>query len=155
LVYRKLHQNVKSFNDYIEQAAAAYAAGRNLAIPDAREIIMAKMAGRWSDGVPISVKPTLAEWKAYQAQVPDPEKRIEETRGFSFKDDPQGAKCPIGSHLRRVNTRDSLDTVGDLGSALNNRRRLLRRGLPYGDGTIDDSSDHGVIVLAMCASIAR
>jgi Dyp-type peroxidase family len=156
LVYRKLHQNVKSFNDYIDPAAAAYAVGRpNLAIPDAREIIMAKMAGRWSDGVPISVKPTLAEWKAFQAQVPDPEQRIEMTRDFSFKDDPQGVKCPIGSHMRRVNTRDSLDTVGDLGSALNNRRRLLRRGLPYGEGPADDNSGHGVIVLAMCASIAR
>jgi Dyp-type peroxidase family len=155
LVYRKLHQNVKSFNDYIGKAATAYAAGRNLAVPDAREIIMAKMAGRWSDGVPISVKPTLAEWRAFQAQVPDPEARIELTRVFSFKDDPQGAKCPIGAHLRRVNTRDSLDTVRDLGSALNNRRRLLRRGLPYGEGKADDNSGHGVIVLVMCASIAR
>jgi Dyp-type peroxidase family len=155
LVYRKLHQNVKSFNDYIGKAATAYAAGRNLAVPDAREIIMAKMAGRWSDGVPISVKPTLAEWKAFRDQVPDAEARIEMTRVFSFKDDPQGAKCPIGAHLRRVNTRDSLDTVRDLGSALNNRRRLLRRGLPYGEGKADDNSGHGVIVLVMCASIAR
>jgi Dyp-type peroxidase family len=156
LVYRKLHQNVKSFNDYIDQAAAAYAAGRpSLAIPDAREIIMAKMAGRWSDGVPISVKPTVAEWRDFQRTEPDPEKRIEQTKIFSFKDDPQGAKCPIGAHLRRVNTRDSLDAVGDLGSALNNRRRLLRRGLPYGEGPADDNSGHGVIVMAMCANIAR
>lgn len=156
LVYRKLHQNVKSFNDYIDRMAAAYAAGRpSLTIPDAREIIMAKMAGRWSDGVPISLKPTLAEWRAFQAEVPNPEQRIEMTRVFSFKDDPQGAKCPIGSHLRRVNPRDSLDTEGDLGSALNDRRRLLRRGLPYGEGMADDNSGHGVIALVMCASIAR
>jgi deferrochelatase/peroxidase EfeB len=105
--------------------------------------------------VPLSVKPTLAEWRAFQAECPNPEERIGKSLIFSYKDDPQGAKCPIGSHMRRVNTRDSLDTVGDLGTALNNRRRLLRRGLPYGEGTADDKSGHGVIMLTLCASIGR
>jgi hypothetical protein len=116
---------------------------------------MAKMAGRWSDGVALALKPTLAQWRAFQAQVPDQWKRIEASMVFDYRDDPQGAKCPLGSHLRRVNTRDSLDTKGDLGSALNNRRRLLRRGLSYGEGAAEDDSGHGVIMLVMCASTAR
>jgi deferrochelatase/peroxidase EfeB len=57
--------------------------------------------------------------------------------------------------MRRVNTRDSLDPSASGSSKLNNRRRLLRRGLPYGEQVADDNSEHGVIVMALCASITR
>ncbi len=43
------------------------------------------------------------------------------------------------------------------GSVLNNRRRMLRRGLPYGaareDG--DDTDEHGIVMLAACANLFR
>ena len=50
---------------------------------------------------------------------------------FGFSDDPHGFACPIGSHIRRANPRDSLldDPAAALKSA--NRHRLLRRGRPY------------------------
>jgi deferrochelatase/peroxidase EfeB len=54
--------------------------------------------------------------------------------------------------MRRTNTRDSLTGKS---SALNNRRRILRRGIPYGETTEDDDKEHGIIFLAMCASISR
>ena len=41
-----------------------------------------------------------------------------------------------------------------MGSALNNRRRILRRGLPYGRAGAADG-EHGVIMLVMCASLQR
>ena len=68
---------------------------------------------------------------------------------FTYKDDPQGLKCPITSHLRRVNTRDGLAPTGTEGSVLNNRRRILRRGLPYGNSSegVSDSDEHGVVML--------
>ena len=41
-------------------------------------------------------------------------------------------------------------------SALTNRRRIMRRGLPYGDATaMDDASEHGVIFIAIAASLFR
>ena len=38
------------------------------------------------------------------------------------------------------------------GSALINRRRILRRGLPYGE---TEGDDHGIIFLAICSSLFR
>jgi deferrochelatase/peroxidase EfeB len=42
-------------------------------------------------------------------------------------------------------------------SVLNNRRRILRRGLPYGQSGpgISDQEDHGVLMLVVCASLFR
>ena len=41
-------------------------------------------------------------------------------------------------------------------SILNNRRRILRRGLPYGAlGAPDDDGEHGVIFLAYCSDLFR
>jgi deferrochelatase/peroxidase EfeB len=54
--------------------------------------------------------------------------------------------------MRRANTRDSLTGKS---SALNNRRRILRRGQPYGKTTYDDDGDHGIIFQIMCADLAR
>ncbi len=41
--------------------------------------------------------------------------------------------------------------------ALANRRRILRRGMPYGDSRdrSDDQAEHGVIFMALGADIAR
>src|SRR6201999_3635194 len=43
------------------------------------------------------------------------------------------------------------------GSVLNNRRRILRRGLPYGavDLPPSDAGEHGIIFLAVCSSLFR
>ena len=59
--------------------------------------------------------------------------------------------------MRRVNTRDGLAPTGTEGSVLNNRRRILRRGLPYGDSSpgVSDSAEHGIIMLVVCASLFR
>jgi deferrochelatase/peroxidase EfeB len=41
-----------------------------------------------------------------------------------------------------------------MGSALNNRRRIMRRGLPYGRNDAKDG-EHGVVMLVVCASLQR
>jgi deferrochelatase/peroxidase EfeB len=84
-----------------------------------------------------------------------------------------GYKNPVGSHLRRMNPRDSLDPLNKVGidpetgeqfknvkatTALNKRRRILRRGLPYGPRVGEDKNDdteQGVTMIIMCASLAR
>ena len=151
LVYRKLHENVGSFNAYFAKAAAIYAKANNVPVEDASRILKAKMAGRWEDGVPVAVAPTIAEWNAFNAKYAG--KDLDRPYvDFTYGDDVDGAKCPVASHMRRTNTRDSLTGTS---SALNNRRRILRRGIPYGETTNDDDQEHGIIFLAMCASISR
>jgi Dyp-type peroxidase family len=167
MAYRKLHQNAAAFHDFLTQTAARFGAVFGIENPDdARETLMAKMAGRWSDGVPVSAAPTVDAWNEFNRRFPetsyatDPNgwaARNAALSSFTYRDDPEGTKCPLTAHLRRANTRDTLDPAGNSGSALNNRRRILRRGLPYGDTSpgVSDSSERGIVMLIVCASPFR
>jgi Dyp-type peroxidase family len=159
MAYRKLHQNVAAFRKCLSDAAAQFGAVSGIADPnDARETLMAKIAGRWSDGVPLARAKNVAEWKAFNAQFkPFSPEWLQAVIDFKYKDDPSGFKCPVTSHMRRVNTRDGLAPTGAEGSVLNNRRRILRRGLPYGDSSagVSDTAEHGIVMLVVCASLFR
>jgi deferrochelatase/peroxidase EfeB len=82
---------------------------------------------------------------------------------FLFKKtDPQGFGCPLGSHVRRANPRDSLAkdmaSVQTLLDAANNHR-ILRRGRKYGS-TIqqrdqDDNVERGLLFMCLNTDIAR
>jgi deferrochelatase/peroxidase EfeB len=61
LVYRKLHQNVASFNAYLEQEGAHY--------PGGKEALAAKFAGRWRNGAPLTRFPTEAEANQFVNEV--------------------------------------------------------------------------------------
>jgi deferrochelatase/peroxidase EfeB len=168
IAYRKLHQEVAAFDDWIERTARdLMQVWRIDDLEQARETLKAKMAGRWSDGVPVMAAPDFTAWKTFNQFYPangTPEQqrqRAERLINISYRDDPQGLRCPITAHTRRSNTRDMLDPLGsnpDLamrqGSALNNRRRILRRGLPYGAKDASDG-EHGIVMLVVCASLAR
>jgi Dyp-type peroxidase family len=167
MAYRKLHENVQAFNTFLDEHAKAFAAVAGIQDDQARETLIAKMAGRWSDGVPVSRAPTFAEWKAFNENHPDVDPVVDPAgaaaryaalSNFTFGDDSDGTKCPLTAHMRRVNTRDMLDpSGGEKGSVLNNRRRILRRGLPYGEspeGTLDED-EHGIVMLIVCAGLFR
>jgi len=174
MAYRKLHQNVRAWNDFIDKTARDLQKVFKIAdFADARELLVAKMIGRWSDGVPLSVAPTLPQWKILREEIKTkrsgtPQERAEARKAlidFRYFEDPKGLQCPLASHTRRVNTRDSLDPRGDQrqepalrgGSVLNNRRRILRRGLPYGKSGPDsrDEEEHGIVMLVLCADLFR
>lgn len=172
MVWRKLQENVQAFEAYVEEQAALWmkATGETDKVA-ARETLKAKMVGRWSSGIPLMVAPTWADQRRVAerfADVPELLRRkattlLEKARlaeyelmltDFRYGDDLDGAKCPFGSHIRRANPRDMLDPVlsAHKGSTtLVNRRRILRRGLPYQDPT----GEKGVIFMAGCASIFR
>lgn len=163
LAYRKLHQHLDRWDRWTEGQARALAAAWGIADPEqARTTLTAKMVGRWPDGVPLSIAPEWDGWQAFRAlHRPGSREWVEAVTSFGFGDDVDGAKCPVGAHIRRANTRDMLDPLWDnpepkkrMGSALNNRRRILRRGLPYG-GRGDARDEHGIVLLAYCADLFR
>lgn len=156
MVYRKLHQNVGAFNKYLEQEGATY--------PGGKDMLAAKFVGRWRDnGAPLVDAPDHAAkqvWDAKYAAAATDEAKDRMLSNFTFDDDQDGGKCPFSAHLRRVNPRASLQTESgafDTPGALANRRRVLRRGLPY--GTVghphSDSGEHGIIIMMVSASISR
>ncbi len=160
--YRKLHQHVGAWDKWIDEQARGLAATWGIAnLPEAEALLKAKMAGRWPDGVPLNIAPTLESWREFQSRfTPFSKEWINAVTSFSFCDDVDGSRCPVTSHIRRANTRDMLDPLWDqpkskrMGSALNNRRRILRRGLPYG-GRGDAHGEHGIVLLAHCANLFR
>lgn len=175
MAYRKLHENVAAFNVYIAAQAQTLES-----VPDpaaAADTIKAKMVGRWPNGLPVELVPTYKEaldLAALWADIPgiyakpSAQRTVAEKNrltdyevlitNFTYTGDTEGQKCPFGAHIRRANPRDALDPLFATatvtpGSALTNRRRILRRGMPYGACIPDDASEHGVIFMALCANL--
>ncbi len=180
MVYRKLHENVGSFNRYLEEK------GKDL--PGGKDMLAAKFAGRWKNGAPITTFPTREEADQFittisetrakrdaaraannKAAAKQAQEELEELKkrlvAFDYNHDLDGAGCPFGAHVRRNNPRGYLEFVKDKAKekpfntpgALDNRRRIARRGLPYGevkDPTKDDG-EHGIIFMALNTSIKR
>jgi Dyp-type peroxidase family len=139
LVYRKLRQDVGGFRRALAEAGRHH--------PGGEERLAAKVVGRWRDGTPVALSPERPD----AALAADPAR----VNAFSYADDPAGLRCPVGSHLRRANPRESLRFHG----ALVNRHRIIRRGIPYGPplapGAQDDGAERGVVFMCLQASIAR
>lgn len=140
MVYRKLYQDVALFRRFVREAAERYEWNeRQLA---------AKIVGRWDDGTPMTMSP----------DAPDPEISEDKVKinDFRYKDDLDGAKCPLGSHVRRSNPRDALGWEGKRSF----RHRIIRRGMPFGDPLApetldDDGAERGLIFVCFNASLAR
>jgi Dyp-type peroxidase family len=140
MVYRKLHQNLATFRSFLDAQAAGYAGGK--------EKLAAKFIGRWRDGTPIELAPDGPDPSIAQ----DPNRSI----NFTYGADAEGTRCPIGAHIRRVHPRDAFGFNG----RLIDRRRITRRGLPYGPfaaegDSVSDTEDRGVIFMALNASLSR
>src|SRR5882724_6555732 len=145
LVYRKLQQDVKGFRDFMLKTAGNHAGALQLA---------AKFMGRWQSGTPLVLAPEKDD--AEIAAAP------EKFNNFGYHDtDPHGYRCPIGSHVRRSNPRDSLEPGPEESKTMVNRHRIIRRGRPYGIPAPDDRSTDkksegvGIIFIAINASIKR
>lgn len=109
-----------------------------------REMMAAKMLGRWRNGVPLALSPT----------TPSPQPRIEDAglNNYGYAADPDGQRCPIGSHMRRSNPRDAKTVQRNT----NHARRLIRRGIPYGpqfDPSRPVKAERGLLGSFMCASL--
>src|SRR5271163_2976640 len=135
MAYRRLQEHVGPFRDYIREKAET---------PDDEELLAAKFMGRWRSGAPLVLAP----------DKDDPELGADPMRNndFNYKEmDPLGYACPLGSHARRLNPRDTAHYM--------NRRRMIRRGATYGpalpEAAPDDGVDRGIAAFIICASLVR
>jgi len=138
VVFRKLHQRVAAFRQYVKA---------NSSSPEEEELLAAKMMGRWRSGAPLALSP----------DTDDPALGADPRRNNDFlydADDPKGLKTPPGSHIRRMNPRDS-EIVG-----IPRLHRMIRRGMSYGpllpDGVLeDDGADRGLAFIFVGAHLER
>jgi len=120
MALRILEQDCAAFERFLAEAPDRYGISG--------ELLAAKICGRWRNGVPLSLSP--------DTDAPDPPIADEQMGSFDYVptpanpdafDDRKGTRCPIGSHIRRMNPRHA-SVAG--GGGL--KRRIIRRGLPYG-----------------------
>lgn len=96
LVFHQLRQDVQRFWQYVHEAKDN--------VPDApagqpgSEWLAARLVGRWRNGTPVTLFP----------DAPGPDERADDDQFlYHQNNDDYGTKCPIGSHLRRTNPRDT------------------------------------------------
>lgn len=135
LAYRRLQEHVGRFREFLRQQ------GRT---PEEQELIAAKLMGRWRSGAPL----VLAPDKDDPALGADPQRN----NNFNYKQmDPHGYAVPLGSHIRRMNPRDTAANM--------NRRRMIRRGGTYGpplpEEAPEDGIERGIAAFIICASLIR
>ena len=141
-LFRWIGQDVARFNRFLEVEGPAISP--HLSQDDARELLAAKLMGRWRDGSPLMLAPT----------APDP--RRSTSNAFGYADDPEGFRCPLSAHIRVTNPRDQ--TLGFAEQIDGGVPPVIRRGASFGpklEGTVDDGVERGLVGLFLCASVVR
>jgi deferrochelatase/peroxidase EfeB len=150
---RELRQRVPEFWKSLEIAAARIRAHDPRATHVTADWLASRVIGRDLDGN--LLRPG--------GKVLPPDDHGQPRNDFRFKqDDPEGLGCPLGSHVRRANPRDSLardmavtDTLLDAA----NNHRILRRGRKFGtrltDRYDDDGTERGLLFVCLNTDIAR
>lgn len=133
--FRKQHIEVAAFRRFLTDNAGS---------EHERDLLAAKMLGRWPSGAPLALTP----------QADDPALACDRQRNndFDYSTDPRGLACPLGAHIRRINPRSTpLTVLTDL-----DIHRLIRRGTVYGpplpEGVCeDDGADRGIYFIFLSA----
>jgi Dyp-type peroxidase family len=130
-VIRRLRQDVASWRRQIDRLW--HELGESEAL--SREVIAAKLVGRWASGTPLATAPEKDTGGSPEAQ-------------FDFADDPEGFVTPRFSHIRKMLPRVS-------GFPERRWRRIIRRGVPFGPPYDDapEQSDRGLLFNAYMANI--
>ena len=135
MAYRRLEEHVGKFRDFLRANGETH---------EEQELIAAKLMGRWRSGAPLTLAP--------EKDDPGLGADLQRNNNFNYKqEDPQGYAVPLGSHMRRMNPRDTAANM--------NRRRMIRRGATYGphlpEGTPEDGKERGIAAFVICGSLIR
>jgi deferrochelatase/peroxidase EfeB len=156
--FRVLAQDVAGFEAYLSEAATYLLGHPNvdeLLPPGAeatigegysrhaamREVVAAKMCGRWRNGVPLMLSPN----------TPTPTDKVA-LNNFDYVGE-GASRCPFGAHIRRSNPRGGQIVQ----RVANHSRRLVRRGMPYGppyDPENPDTEERGLLGNFLGANIS-
>ena len=165
LVMRQLQQDVQGFWQWVDSQAGGD--------PALRKTLAAAMVGRTLQGVPLALLANASPASGAAQDLND----------FTYDEDPRGARCPLGAHVRRANPRTAdlppgepgivswlKRTLGFDAQALDQDlvastrfHRLLRRGRAYGAAVplaqalavSPGGADTGLHFICLGASIAR
>jgi Dyp-type peroxidase family len=134
---RKYQSRVGAFNRFLRA---------NGSTEQERELVAAKLVGRWRSGAPLTLAP--------DADNPALGADLQRNNDFDYANDPHGRQVPLGAHIRRMNPRDTkLTRLTDV-----NIHRLIRRGTTFGPpydpnelSQQDDEVPRGAIFLFISA----
>ena len=137
LFFRKYQTRVATFNRFLRD---------NAETDEQRELLAAKLVGRWRSGAPLMLAPD----KDNSALGEDPQRN----NNFTYANDPDGKQAPLGCHMRRMNPRDTeMPVLTDV-----NLHRIIRRsttyGAPYDPNAVSDHDDEiprGLFFLGLSA----
>jgi hypothetical protein len=131
--FRVLHQDSEAFENFLDGAGAD------------KELLAAKMCGRWRNGTPLEVSPDSPsvlqgfELTNFDYLAPTPNQV-----GVKLPD-PVGVQCPTASHIRRTNPRDDTPAVRD-NPDMASFHRVMRRANAYGPKYIPgDNEQRGLV----------
>jgi deferrochelatase/peroxidase EfeB len=135
VAYLRFEEHVGAFRDFLARHGRTH---------EERELVAAKLMGRWRSGAPLVLAP--------RADDPELATDLRRTNDFDYGAmDPYGYACPIGAHIRRMNPRDTAESM--------QRHRMIRRGGTYGaalpEGAPDDGVERGIAAFVGCASLVR
>jgi Dyp-type peroxidase family len=141
LAFRWVAQDVPAFEQFLTDNAPKVAPGKPLA--EARELLAAKLVGRWRSGAPLVLTP----------EQDDP--LLAERDDFAYRDsDPNGFRCPFSAHIRVTNPRDQR-LAAHVSPIV---PRVIRRGVSYGPEWkpgVNDHAERGLLGMFLCASPVR
>ena len=121
---RKYQTRVGAFNRFLRD---------NAQTEEERELLAAKLVGRWRSGAPLTLAPVKDDFALGQDS--------QRNNDFNYANDPEGKQAPLGCHMRRMNPRDTkMPVLTDV-----NLHRIIRRstayGAPYDPNAFSDSDD--------------
>ena len=142
---RILEQKVFDFERWLKLAGERYKLDP--------EYVAAKLMGRWRNGAPLTMHP--------DKDKPNPDYVPTEINNFDYGpspddptyfDDQDGRRCPLGSHIRRMNPRSAV-VMGKP-----HTRRIIRRGMAYGaeiepGQTEGSDEERGLFGLFICGDL--
>jgi Dyp-type peroxidase family len=136
--FRKYQSRVGAFNRFLRA---------NGSTEEERELVAAKLVGRWRSGAPLTLAPDVDN----PTLGADPQRNND----FDYSHDTRGQQVPFGAHIRRMNPRDTeLSRLTDV-----NIHRIIRRGTTYGPpydanalSEKDDEVARGAIFLFISAN---
>lgn len=135
VAYLRMEEHVGAFRDFLRQHGET---------PEEQELVAAKLMGRWRSGAPLVLAP--------QKDDPALGADLQRTNNFDYGTmDRYGYSCPVGSHIRRMNPRDTAESM--------QRHKMIRRGGTYGpplpESAPEDGVERGIAAFVGCASLVR